>query len=65
METQPDRLQEDGAYLEQMDPEQKTKLINRTFILTYLWLGLHIWMTILGGIVKSMYSVRIKTNSWW
>ena len=59
------RFHEEGMAPDQLDPEKKTKLIKITFILTYVWLGLHIWMIILGAIVMSMYSTKIKNNSWW
>ena|SRR5450830_1078190 len=59
------RFAEEAIDPENLDPDQKAKLIKRTFILTYVWLGLHIWMILTGSMIIAAYSSRIKSNSWW
>jgi hypothetical protein len=40
---------------DQMDPETRATLIKRVKVLTYAWLGMHIWMILVGSMTMAFY----------
>ena len=51
---------------DRMDPETRETLIKRVKVLTYAWLGMHIWMILVGAMTMSFYQSRFRSGTgWW
>ena len=51
---------------DRMDPETRATLIKRVKVLTYAWLGMHIWMILVGSMTMAFYQTRIRRGTgWW